>query len=171
MLTEKQKKWIAHLPDDDKIKILPFDKISQKYFEEVKEKIWASLNNKIKVEHRGSTSLGIAGQNEIDIYIPVQASVFYARTLVPELTKIFGSPKSNHQTRIRFQVVRNKKNIDIFLIDKESDEWMNGIRFEKYLKTHKEALKEYENLKYKCNELSTRKYYEKKVEFINNILS
>ena len=110
MLTEKQKKWIAHLPDDDKIKILPFNERSQKYFKEVKEKIWTSLNNKIKVEHRGSTSLGIAGQNEIDIYIPVQASVFYAKTLVPELVKIFGLPKSNHQTRIRFQVVRNEKN-------------------------------------------------------------
>lgn len=170
MLSEKQKKWINHLPDDDKINILPFDEESQKYFKEVKEKIQNSINNKINVEQRGSTSLGIAGQNEIDIYVPLSANDFYAKILIPEFTKMFGSPKSIHQTRVRFQIIQNEKNLDIFLIDKESDEWMNGVRFEEYLKNHEEALNEYEKLKYACNGYSTKKYYEEKVEFINKIL-
>ncbi|MDA3840353.1 MAG: GrpB family protein [Patescibacteria group bacterium] len=170
MLSEKQKKWIDHLPDDDEINIFPFDKESQKYFQEVKEKIQSSLNNDIKVEQRGSTSLGAAGQNEIDIYVPLPPNDFYEKTLIPEFIKIFGPPKSIHQTRIRFQIIENEKKLDIFLIDKESDEWMNGVRFEEYLKKHEEALREYEKLKYACNGYSTRKYYEKKVEFINKIL-
>jgi len=171
MLTVKQKKWIANLSDEDTIEIFPFDKSSQQKFEKIKKTIRASLGNKTRVEHRGSTRLGIAGQDEIDAYIPVSSDIFYKKTLVPELIKIYGSPKSIHQTRIRFQVIESGKKIDIFLIDEESDEWLNGVEFENYLETHKEALKEYEELKYSCNGLSTRKYYEKKVAFINNILS
>ena len=85
MLTPKQKKWINHLPDDDKIMIFSFDKTSQDVFEKIKEKIQTNLDMEIKVEHRGSTSLGIAGQNEIDVYIPVSGDIFYAKTLVSEL--------------------------------------------------------------------------------------
>ncbi|MDD3190807.1 MAG: GrpB family protein [Candidatus Pacebacteria bacterium] len=80
-------------------------------------------------------------------------------------------PKSTHQIRIRFQIIEKGEKIDIFLIDEESDEWLNGIEFENYLEEHKEELKKYEELKYDCNGFSTRKYYEKKVDFINNILS
>ncbi len=171
MLTKRQKEWINLLPDDDRVEILPFDETSQEIFEKVKEEIRANLGKETKVEQRGSTSLGIAGQNEIDIYVPVPPSVFYAKTLVPELTKIYGPPKSIHKTRIRFQSIDGGKKIDIFLIDEESAEWIDGIKFEDYLKTHNEALDEYKRLKYMCNGLSTRKFYEKKVAFINDILS
>jgi GrpB-like predicted nucleotidyltransferase (UPF0157 family) len=171
MLTKKQKEWINLLPSDDEVEILPFDKRSQEIFERAKEEIRASLGSEINVEQRGSTSLGIAGQNEIDIYIPLSPSIFYAKTLVPKLTKLYGGPKSVHETRIRFQFIEDGKKIDIFLIDKESTEWINGVKFENYLKIHKEALDEYEKLKYACDGLSMRKFYEKKVEFINDILT
>ena len=36
MLREDQKKWIDHLSNDSKIKIVPFDPSSQKKFEKVK---------------------------------------------------------------------------------------------------------------------------------------
>jgi len=171
MLTVKQKKWIARLPDDDKIEILPFDESSQKKFLKIKKKIKNRISESLRVEHRGSTSLRIAGQNEIDIYIPVSASVFNKNILVPKLAKIFGQPKSYHQTRIRFRAVEHDKKIDIFLINKESNEWLNGIKFENYLKTNVKTLREYEKLKQSCLGFSTKKYYEKKVAFINNILS
>ena len=83
---------------------------------------------------------------------------------------MYGPPKSIHKTRIRFQFIYDGKKIDIFLIDEESVEWINGLKFEDYLTTHKQALDEYEKLKYACNGLSTRKFYEKKVAFINDIL-
>lgn len=38
MLTAKQKKWIDHLSDETKIKIVPFDPTSQEKFERVKKK-------------------------------------------------------------------------------------------------------------------------------------
>lgn len=171
MLTKRQKEWINCLSDDDKVEILPFDKRSQEVFERAQEEIKADLGSETRVEQRGSTSLGIAGQNEIDIYIPVSPNVFYANTLVSVLTKIYGPPKSIHKTRIRFQFIDDGKKIDIFLIDEESAEWINGVKFENYLKTHKEALEEYKRLKHMCNGLSTRKFYEKKVAFINDIIS
>lgn len=171
MLTKQQKEWINLLPDDDTVEILPFDETSQGKFEKVKEAIKANLGNETRVEQRGSTSLGIAGQNEIDIYVPVPANIFYTKFLVSELTKMYGPPKSIHKTRIRFQFIDDGKKIDIFLIDEESAEWINGVKFENYLKTYKQALEEYERLKHECNGVSTRKFYKKKIAFINDILS
>lgn len=171
MLTKRQKEWINLLSDDDEVEIFPYDKRSKEIFKRVKEKIKTSLGDETRVKERGSTNLGIAGQNEIDIYIPIPPDAFYSKRLVPELTKIYGSPKSIHKTRIRFQFIDNGKKIDIFLIDEESAEWINGVKFENYLKTHQEALEEYKKLKHDCNGLSTRRFYEKKVAFINDILS
>jgi len=171
MLTKKQKEWINLLSDDDEVEIIPYDKRSKEIFKRVKEEIKINIGDETRVEERGSTSLGIAGQNEIDVYVPISPDIFYSKTLVPELTKIYGLPKSIHKTRIRFQFIDDGKKIDIFLIDEESAEWINGVKFENYLKTHQEALKEYKKLKHACNGLSTRKFYEKKVAFINDILS
>jgi len=171
MLTERQKKWINNLSDEDKIEILPFDETSIEKFNEIKDNIGNSLGKEIKVEHHGSTSLGIAGQNEIDIFIPLPPNEFYLKTLVAELSELFGSPKSVHKTRIRFQIFKDSKKIDIFLIDENSKGWLDGLKFEEYLKTHNDALKEYEDLKYACIGLSIREFYKKKLEYINKILS
>lgn len=171
MLTENQKRWIGNLRDDDEVKIYPFDKISEEKFKKVKAEILERILREIDVEHRGSTSLGIAGQNEIDMYIPLSPEEFCNGEFVSELTALYGPPKSIHKTRTRFQTIEDGKKIDIFLIDEESSEWLDGLKFEDYLKNHEEALREYEELKYRCDGLSTRKFYEKKVAFINDILS
>ena len=136
MITRKQQKWIDHLSDVDKIKIVPFDPTAKDKFQKVKQQIKGALGKDIPVVHRGASSLGISGQDEIDIYIPVPPRQF-----------------------------------DVFLINNECEGWVNGLKFENYLRSHPEVLEEYRKLKEDGDGLSGREYYTKKIEFFNETLS
>jgi GrpB-like predicted nucleotidyltransferase (UPF0157 family) len=127
------------------------------------------LGKDIRVEHCGATSLKISGQDEIDIYIPVSPVDF--NNYIPLLSEIFGEPKSHYPLeKARFVTIEDGKHVDVFLINKDYSGWLNGVKFEQYLKTHPETLKEYERLKELGNGFSIREYYRRKIEFINNVL-
>ncbi|TSC60318.1 MAG: Uncharacterized protein LiPW15_196 [Parcubacteria group bacterium LiPW_15] len=169
MLTEAQEKWVNHLSDEDKIKIVPFDPRSQEEFEQVKLLIQSKFGSSVKVEHRGASSLGISGQNEIDIYVPVPADSF--EDFIAKLTQLFGEPRSHYSLeRARFVVSGVGKRIDVHLMNEEHLGWLNCERFETYLRAHPEALEEYRLLKESGDGSSTREYYRRKIEFINEIL-
>jgi len=170
MLTPTQEKWLVHLSNKDKIKIIPFDPSAKEKFRKVRKRIQSALGNAIKVEHRGATKLGISGQDEIDIYIPVPPDRF--DLLLESLKEIFGAPKSLYPLeRARFVTDEEGKHIDVFLINKNSIGWIGGVRFEKYLKSHPKTLNAYQKLKEEGIGLNTREYYRRKIEFINNILA
>lgn len=170
MLTSEQKKWLAHLRDDDEIIIKPYDHTAPQKFKQVKKRLQSTLGEKTCIVHRGATSLGISGQDEIDVYIPVSPDSF--NSLLKPLQKLFGKPKSLYVLeRARFVTSVDGKHIDVFLINKEREGWKNGIRFETYLKKHPKALEKYQKLKEKGNGLSTREYYKRKINFINDILA
>ncbi len=169
MLKEDQKKWIDHLSDDSKIKIVPFDPSSQEKFEKIKLLIQSKLGDKMQIEHRGATNLKISGQDEIDVYIPVSLKEFN-KHMIP-LTELFGEPRSHYVLeRARFVTRKDGKHIDIFLINKNSSGWLESLKFENYLKNHPETLEEYKKLKESGNGISVKEYYQRKIEFINDIL-
>ena len=170
MTTEEQEKWLNHLSDTDSVTIIPFDPTSNEKFEIVKAKIQSRLGVTISVEHHGATNLRISGQDEIDIYVPVSPENF--TILFGDLVKLLSEPRSHYpQQRARFVTIEGNKHIDIFLINQEHANWINLVKFEKYLLEHPDTLNAYKNLKESCNGLSTRKYYRKKTEFINSILA
>jgi GrpB-like predicted nucleotidyltransferase (UPF0157 family) len=170
MLTSTQKKWIAHLSDQDKIRIVPFDPTAEKKFRIMKQKIQNALGKDTPVEHHGATSLGISGQDEIDIYIPVLPTVF--DSTVEYLKILFGEPKSFYPLeRVRFTVKEASKHVDVFLINAEHECWKNLIKFEQYLKSHRTALENYRLIKENGNGLNVREYYRRKIEFLNEILA
>lgn len=114
MLTPEQEKWLAHLSDQDHVTIIPFDPTAQEKFKAVKAKIQAALGDNIRVEHRGATDMGISGQDEIDIYVPVPEDRFNA--LLAPLTAAFGKPRSHYPLeRARFVTFEAGKHVDIFL--------------------------------------------------------
>ncbi len=170
MLTPEQEKWIAHLSDTDKIKIVPFDPKSQEEFEKIRSLIQSKIGLTVRVLHRGASYLGISGQNEIDIYVPVQESLF--DSFIVKLSYLFGKPHRIYPLeRARFNAPANGIRIDIHLINEKRDNWLNSEKFENYLKTHQEALEEYRLLKEAGDGLSVREYYRQKLEFINDILA
>lgn len=168
-ITPKQEKWLNHLSDEKKVKILPFDPTAEEKFQIIKNKIQSSLGRDFPVEHRGSTSLGISGQDEIDVYIPV-SPIDFDKTL-PLLENLFGATRSLYPSeRARFVTVVDSKHIDLFLINKESAGWLDGLNFETYLKKHPETLGAYEKLKEEMNGWTSREFYRRKIEFINEVL-
>lgn len=72
--------------------------------------------------------------------------------------------------RARFVTNVDEKHIEVFLINQESNGWINSVKFEKYLRGNLEYLEKYKNLKEACSGLSVREYYRKKIKFINDIL-
>ncbi len=169
MLSLDQEKWVNHLSVTDKIKIIPYNPKTKLVFLKIEKEIQKVLKNAY-VFHRGATSLGISGQGEVDCYIPVDESAF--NDYLEKLTGYFGKAGSIYPLRrARFVKYIDGIKIEIFLINKNGDDWINGLRFENYLKNHTEALDKYKKLKEEGSGLSVREYYRRKTEFINDILS
>ncbi len=169
MLTPKQQKWIDHLSNDDKVIIKPFDPTTGDKFEKVKNIIQTKLGKSTKVLHCGATNMKISGQDEIDVYVPVNINNF--NNILLQLENIFGKPKSHYPLeRARFVTEIDSKHIDIFLINSKSVGWTDSLKFEQYLKSHPSSLNKYRLLKESLNGVSTREYYKNKIEFINTIL-
>ncbi len=169
MFTPEQEKWLAHLSDQDQVRIFPLDPTAAEKFEAVKAKIQSVLGPETVVVHRGATSLGISGQDEIDVYVPVPESAF--NRLLEPLTAAFGRPRSHYPLeRARFVLIEAGKHVDIFLINEASQGWINGNLFDHYLRSHPEALEQYRLLKEAGDGLSTQAYYRQKMTFFNEVL-
>lgn len=168
MLTSSQKKWISHL-DTKKVKIVPYNPKVKPIFEKIKREIQEVLG-RVEIIHCGSTSLGILGQGEIDLYIPVPGNIFNIH--LKKLIEHFGRAGSIYPTkRARFVEYVNSTKVEIFLINREIDDWTNCVKFENYLKKHPESLERYKRLKEKSDGLTVQEYYQRKLEFFNQIIN
>lgn len=169
MITGEQEKWIEHLSDRDKIKIYPYDSLSGAKFDRIAKKIKIA-SPQATIELRGAAGLKISGQKEIDVYISVAPADF--DDCVNKVAAIFGKPRSCYfLQRARFVDYVDQTKAEIFVINKESDQWLNCLKFENYLAAHSAARARYEKLKESGHNLSVRKYYRRKTEFINSILA
>jgi GrpB-like predicted nucleotidyltransferase (UPF0157 family) len=170
VLTAEQQKWIDHLSTEDTIRIVPYDPRCKVIYETVKKRIQKEFGTELPVEHHGASSLGISGQDEIDIFIPVVTERF--TPLVGPLSKFLGVPKSWYQNeRVRFKIYEDSKKIDLFLVNSDHYSWIDTVVFERLLREKPELLDEYRLLKEDGDGLSVREYYRRKTEFINKVIS
>lgn len=168
MLTKEQEKWIQHLSDTSRVEIMSYNQKSENIFLKIKKEIKKFLGN-IEIFHCGSTALKILGQEEIDLYIPVVEKEF--NNYLAKLVNHFGKPSSAYLLkRVRFVRYLENIKIEIFLINRGTNDWKNIVFFESYLKRNKKSLEEYKKIKEESNGLFVREYYRKKIEFINKIL-
>ena len=169
MITKEQQIWLDHLSNVSKIKIVSHDPTCEEKFQFIKQVIQNHLGHKQSVEHCGASRLGISGQDEIDVYVPVSANTF--DETVCAIIHLFGDPKSNYPLkRARFVTKVDDKHIDVFVINSEDDGWKDLVIFQSYVLSHPNALEDYRLLKEKSAGLSTREYYRRKIELINEIL-
>ena len=170
MLTEEQEEWINHLSDTDHVSVVPFDQHCEAEFTKIKKAIQDVVGNQQAVLHRGASALGISGQDEIDVYVPVGEEDF--DNTAKALARAFGEPQSHYpQKRARFSVRLEGKRIDIFVINKHDDDWKNSERFYYFLQSHKDVLEAYRKLKEDAAGQSVRDYYRTKIIFINDVLA
>ncbi len=112
----------------------------------------------------GATALGIAGQNDIDIYIVSKPSKF--GEYLPALKRLFGKPKSTHKTFIEWSFTKEGFKVEVYLTEPPK----RHVKIYKILKSNKKLLKEYEKLKLSFDGKSYRDYQKAKYEFYNHIL-
>lgn len=167
MLTQKQKEWVESRSDKP-IFVVPYDPRSEELFHKVKDKIQHILGPQVTVEHSGASSLGISGQDEIDVSIVADKSLF--DEYIPKLEKEFGPVRALYPERARFEMREENKKIDLKIIDVNHPNYMEGKKFEAHLRKHSEDLERYRILKEKCSGMSVKEYYRAKIEFINEIL-
>jgi len=169
MLIPSQEKWLAQLNDTDSMDIYPYDPKCPEIFEKFKKFVKSKIKGDLKIIHYGASSLGISGQDEIDVYILVSPEDF--EDMVSKVCAIFGETQSlGENKRARYKVIFKGKKIDLFVSNEEHEEWQNNVKFNSYLRENLEALEEYKMIKENLSGKSTREYYRAKVEFINKIL-
>ena len=169
MLSDKQKIWIDHLLDTDKIQIVPFNTNVKDIYLMIEKELHEVLGKEISITLRGSGSLGISGKGALDVYIPVMPKDFEMNLKM--LIQKYGKPRSLYgNERARFNRKIDNMKIEVFLINRETEGWKQLNIFEEWLKTHVKDLKAYEKLKAGLHGVSTREYYTKKTEFFNYIL-
>lgn len=169
MLTKADIEWLKQLSHSKKVKIVPYDPKVKRVFKKQKKEILGILGQNIKVLHFGASSLSISGQREIDIVIPTSLNNF--DNFIEKLKRVYGEPRSfSPGNRVRFNHKQGDINIEIVIVNKDSEGWKRNLAFDRYLRTHPEALEAYRKLKESYHGLGVRKYYRKKMEFINDIL-
>lgn len=169
MLTKEQEKWLSHLSKEKIVEILPYNPKTKDVFEKIKKEIQIFLG-KVEILHCGSTSLEILGQGEVDLYIPVEQNRFNRH--LEKVIKHFGEAGSIYPLkRARFVRYIDDIKVEIFLINKEDNDWKDSRKFEKCLKDNSGLLKQYCKLKEKSRGLSIQYYYRRKIEFINKVLA
>ncbi len=169
MLTKEQEKWISHLSNKERVRIIPYDPKTKEVFNRIKEKIQRILGE-VEIIHCGSTALGILGQGEIDLYIPTPKNLF--NNYLSKLVSYLGEAGSVYfLKRARFVKYVDNIKVEIFLINKESIDWLNLVKFEKTLKENLQFMTEYERLKKESDGLSVQDYYRRKLGFINKVLN
>ncbi len=163
MLTQDEENYLAKIDPTRKVSISAFDPRAKETGDLIVKRIKDKLPD-ARVLFMGATALGIAGQNDIDIYVLSESSKFGEH--LPILEKLFGKPKNIHETFIEWSFTEKGYPVELYLTEPPDRQ----IKVYDILKSNKELLKEYEELKLKFNGKSFIDYQRAKYMFYNKIL-
>ena len=161
-----------------KVKIVPYSELWKKAFEDEEKILWNVIGEwVIDIQHIGSTSIpGLASKPIIDIAAFVESLIIGEECIEP-LEQV--GYEYRHDAGVpgrHFFAKGSKDNRTHFLHIEEinGELWKNHILFRDYLRKHKEAVIEYEELKIKLakkyeNDRDT--YTTEKDGFIKRILA
>lgn len=166
MLSKSQEGYIRSLSTTDIVRVHPFDPRTR----EVADTLMATIAQKLptaRIIHNGSSALGIAGENDIDL--GVIAEPFDTSTQA--LEEIFGPAQ---QFREREQIkhwefVRDGFKVELYLSSSISEEIQEEIDTFEYFQSTPEALAKYEQLKISLDGLPVQEYHRRKKEFFNEL--
>ncbi|OGN13904.1 MAG: hypothetical protein A3J47_03445 [Candidatus Yanofskybacteria bacterium RIFCSPHIGHO2_02_FULL_43_22] len=167
MLTEGQIKYLATIPDDQKMVVKPFNPkgldVANRIISDIK-----AVEPYLEVVCLGSLPLKIAGQEDIDI------SAFCIKSEQPKhfdnFKKLFGEPtrKGTNSTGWDFQ--KDGFGVSVWLTDPTVETTINQVKVFNLLKNNPDLLKEYEKIKEEAKDLTYKEYQVRKYEFYNRIL-
>ena len=167
MLTEGQTKYLAKVPDDQKMVVKPFNPRGLEIAEQVIADIRA-VEPELEVLLLGSLPLKISGQEDIDI------SAFCIKSEQPQhidsFRKLYGEPTRQGTNSTGWDFGREGFSISVWLTDPTVETTKAQVQVFNMLKNNPELLKEYEKIKEDAKDLTYKEYQTRKYEFYNRIL-
>jgi GrpB-like predicted nucleotidyltransferase (UPF0157 family) len=116
----------------------------------------------------GSASLGIIGQDDIDLVAAGLSQDF--DSYLPALIGLFGEPAKIRSKTIEWKFVQDGHRVEFSLMDKDSILFKEQMQAFTVLKANEDLRREYEALKLASRGLSVRAYQRRKMAFFNRII-
>ncbi len=168
MLLLNQEKYLETVPEDKIAKVVPFDPATQTTAQEIISEIREVLPG-AEVFYIGSSALGIAGENDIDMTV-----MAYDRfdEYMQVMGKMYGEPVHSNPSDgyIKWELERNGFPVELHLNDVISPNFQEQLDTQKILEGSESLRQEYERIKFEANGLSWKEYLRRKYEFWNRIL-
>ncbi len=168
MLTPNQVGYLATVPEGKVTHIAPFNPATQTTAQEIIHEVESECPS-VKTYYIGSSKLGIAGENDIDLS-------FFAgnefNTCLRAFEKRYGTPghRSSKNNYANWELVRNGFPVEIHLSDFVDTGFQEQLDTQKILESNENLRNEYEQLKIQCDGLPWKQYLIKKYEFWNKVL-
>ncbi len=163
MLTEAQNEYLSKIPEDAVAKIWPWDQKAAQFAKDLVQQI--KKVSGLEVFWEGSLSLGILGENDIDLGIFVEPKDFEEYLL--KIVAVLGEPTYKLQEKILWRITKDGHKIDAGMISENSRDMMLDKSFFQSLRDDPTLLQEYVSLK--VPGISAREYYRAKNEFYNRV--
>lgn len=167
MLTKTQKEYLANLPAEKARKLISIKSYDPKIGLLAKNIIRNIKRTipKVKVRFMGASAFGIAGLNDIDIYIFCSSN--QKKEYMKRLSRIF-SVKINEKDKWKW--TEDNINISVKVTDPNERKRKEYFLIHKLFKTNKDLLKKYEDLKISMNGRSYKEYSVAKMDFLTRIV-
>jgi 8-oxo-dGTP diphosphatase len=169
MLTKGQEQYLRRIPEDKVAHVVPFDPRTQSTAKEVMVEV-DSLLPGAEIIYIGSSKLGIAGENDIDLTI-VGGNHFDSYYKI--LKNYYGATSEEwlKDYYAKWEFVRNNFPVELHLIGQVTKDFQDQLDTQKILEGNADLRTEYEKLKLECNGLPWKEYLRRKYEFWNRILA
>ncbi len=166
MLTSSQEKYLQKIPENQTVSIKPFDPKAKGVASDIIAEI-KQIVPKLKVLFMGAAALGIAGQNDLDLYILCPEKDF--AKYLSKLEEHFGK-RVQGISIIKWEFTRGGFPVELYLTDPETPLMKEQIQLFELLKSDPILRKEYEQIKLDSEGISFREYMRRKYEFFNRVL-
>lgn len=168
MLHDHQQKYLDSLPHTDKVAcILPFDPKTQTVAQNLINEIKKALPE-TKIIYQGSTYLGIAGENDIDLTV---INSDFEKAL-KSITDLFGEAKNidSESKYAHWDFKQEGFDVDMGLQTKMTPMLEEQLKTQEILEENNDLKMEYEQMKLKSNGLPWKEYLIRKYEFWNRVI-
>src|ERR1700722_1417399 len=168
MLTENQEGYLKTIPEDRVAHVIPFDPAAQTTAQEIITEL-KSVLPVAEIYYIGSSKLGIAGENDIDMTVMGGDEFEHYLTIMEQK---YGQPaKKNLPNKyVKWEFIRNNFPVELHLNETVTPNFQEQLDTQKIFENNPEILKEYEQVKLASNGLPWKEYIKRKYEFWNKIL-
>lgn len=167
MLTPDEENYLATIPEDKKFILQEFNPAVRKTTADIIAQIKAG-GVRSEVRSSGSSELGIAGQNDIDLDVLSSPDTYQSELAI--LKTVLGPPKQEKTLPMKWEFSRNGFEVELYLSDSTTETFKTHSNVFTALKNDPVLREKYEKLKRACDGGSFRDYMRKKFEFFHEIL-